>query len=321
MEYSPTQDTFKRYQELISLCKRYIQEEEKLEKRPIDQKTYLHFQQFSPTKIETKKATLRLPPQSPAAPAKKSSEKKPQIPAQNKAFPEASPLKSEPPKVAAAPPLAPPTPPTPLQPHTQTLSPLLPRPFHASCLPLFSTIKEKLSKLAPALPLKETPLTDAAALAKANHWKESYPKFAIVSFFAPTSEEHLFLATVESAITKRLVPCMLFSSMLFSPTQELAKELYILSQVNHLQNIVVAVNNQNIAQANDFLALFSLQADKGKESLAASSLFKAKGHLFETAILELHVTSDLQASPEKKRLLWQLCTKLCAPVDLLSAAP
>ena len=308
MEHSSTSHTFKRYQELISLCTRYVQEELQeagegagSTKRLVDQKTYAYFQQFSSVvKVQSKKTATKQPQQNsalqnPIQPVK-TSEKEPQItPPQKFAPPKAPPIKeqSQTPAIVLAP-----------QQHLQTLSPLLPRPFIPSSLPPFFAIKEKLAKLASALPLKDDILDDSVAIEKSNRWKEAYPKFVIVSFFAPTSNEHLFLSSVTSAITKHLVPCLLFS-----PTQELAKELYILSQVKHLQNLLFAVNIQNIAKANDFLALFPLQIDK--ESTMASPFLRTRGHLFDTHVLELQVTSDLQVKPEEKRTLWQACTKLC----------
>ena len=316
MEHSSISHTFKCYQELISLCQRYVQKElreevqerkengkgNSTEKRLVDQKTYTYFQQFSPvvTKEQSSKAAPKQSLQNPVSPIKNTHKESPLPPP-----PAPPPQKPAPQK---APPIKEVTQPVTLvlapQLHTQTLSPLLPRPFTPSSLPPFFTVKEKLTKLASALPVKDDILDDSLAVTQSNRWKEGYPKFVIISFFDAASDEQLFLSSVTSAIAKHLVPCQLLSA-----THELAKELYILSQVKHLQNLLVAVNSQNIAKANDFLALLPLQIDK--EATQDPHFLKSRGYLFDTRVLELQVTSDLQIKPEEKRALWQMCTKLC----------
>ena len=278
------------FKELLALCREFIAQDE-ASICLADQTTYDYLKEHARKNRKTtpKPETKLVPP----IPKIEPQEIKPKTVATQIKIAEAKPeVKSEPKQVVKAEPI-----------QQNPSQPLMPRPFTPQALPPFESLREKIIKIAPNLPLNAEILSDSEAQIKSSNWKLNYPKFAILSFFAATSKEHAFLKNVASAIHSRLIPCALYEAN--SATNQ---EIIILAESMHLQTLLLAIDPQALGKATDFLAHLNLQKNQKETSLLTS-----KGALYKTQVFELLVTNDTQTA-NNKALLWKTLTHLVKSV-------
>ncbi|MBS0637513.1 MAG: hypothetical protein JSS12_08370 [Verrucomicrobia bacterium] len=191
---------------------------------------------------------------------------------------------SPPPPPAPAP--LPAIPKAPIEPLIQAM----PRPF---TMPAPITLGDCLAKLQNL----GVPTIDAPTF-------EAIPQLAecvMVSFYAPSSEQEIFIKKVAASVTERLLPCRLY----LQPGLQAAAECFTLAASARAKAFVMVYNQEDAPKLAQWLSYFG---DDVKEGYAEQQQLTSKRTLFGVNLYELiGLKPD---DPQFKRALWSDLQKI-----------